>query len=123
VSRQTTLRELYAAFNRRDIEPVLAAMQPDVVWPNGWRGGYVHGRAAVREYWTRQWAEIDPTVTPLRLVEEPDGRLRVTVHTVVRDQTGAPVADHLVEHLYTFVDELVSRMEIDSPAASEPGAA
>ena len=29
------LRKTHAAFNARDIEAVLAVMQPDVDWPNG----------------------------------------------------------------------------------------
>ena len=40
------LRHMYAAFNRREIDTVLAAMHPDVDWPNGWEGGRVHGHAA-----------------------------------------------------------------------------
>jgi hypothetical protein len=27
-------------------------------------GGYVHGREAVREYWTRQWTMVSPHVEP-----------------------------------------------------------
>lgn len=54
------MRALYDAFNARDIDTVLAAMTQDVDWPNAWEGGRVHGRDAVRSYWTRQWAEINP---------------------------------------------------------------
>jgi hypothetical protein len=54
------LRELYAAFNARDIERALSAMHHDVEWANGMEGGSVHGRKAVRDYWTRQWQSIDP---------------------------------------------------------------
>jgi ketosteroid isomerase-like protein len=63
-AREALIRELYAAFNRRDIDRVLASMHPDVLWPNGWEGGRVRGQAGVRDYWRRQWAEIDPIVTP-----------------------------------------------------------
>ena len=38
------LRRVYDLFNRRDIESVLAAMQPDVIWANGMEGGHMHGR-------------------------------------------------------------------------------
>jgi SnoaL-like domain len=44
---------VYAAFNARDIETVLAALHPDVDWANGMDGGGVLGRADVRAYWTR----------------------------------------------------------------------
>src|SRR5258705_6728346 len=40
------LRELYASFNARDIDAVLARLAPDVDWPNGMEGGRVHGRDA-----------------------------------------------------------------------------
>ena len=59
-SHEQTLRSLYQAFNKRDIDAVLAAMSEDVDWPNAWEGGRVHGKQAVRAYWTRQWQEIDP---------------------------------------------------------------
>ena len=56
------LTEAYEAFNARDIGRALAAMHAEVDWPNGMEGGYVHGHAAVRDYWTRQWRLIDPHV-------------------------------------------------------------
>jgi ketosteroid isomerase-like protein len=49
------LERIYARFNARDIDGVLALLADDVVWANGMDGGHVHGREAVREYWTRQW--------------------------------------------------------------------
>ena len=55
---------LYAPFNARDVPALLAAMAPDVIWPNGWEGGIVRGRDAVRDYWKRQWSQINPIVTP-----------------------------------------------------------
>jgi ketosteroid isomerase-like protein len=110
--QQRRLTDLYAAFNRRDVPALLAAMTPDVVWPNGWEGGTVRGRDEVRDYWTRQWAEIDPTVVPTGFGLEDDGRIAVTVHQVVRDAAGAVIADRTVTHVYRFDGALVSEMEI-----------
>jgi ketosteroid isomerase-like protein len=45
---------MYAAFNARDVDAVLAAMTPDVDWPKTWGGGRAIGREQVREYWKRQ---------------------------------------------------------------------
>ena len=56
---------MYAAFNARDIESVLATLHPDVDWANGMDGGRVLGRADVRAYWTRQFEVIDPRVEPV----------------------------------------------------------
>jgi ketosteroid isomerase-like protein len=113
--RVALLRELYAAFNRRDIDRVLASMHPEVLWPNGWQGGYVRGHDGVRDYWSRQWLEIDPYVTPTAFAQEADGRMRVTVHSLVRDRAGQVLAEHVVEHVYTFEGALVRTMEIRAP--------
>ncbi|MGC4893667.1 nuclear transport factor 2 family protein [Micromonospora sp. DT31] len=109
---ETRLTALYAAFNERDIPALLAAMTPDVSWPNGWEGGLVHGRDQVSAYWRRQWDQLEPTVVPTAIVPEADGRVAVTVHQVVRDKTGATLADHTVTHVYRFKDGLVAEMEI-----------
>ncbi len=58
------LKAAYAAFNARDIDAALATMAPDVAWPKAFKGGFAHGHAAVRAYWTEQWSEIDPRVEP-----------------------------------------------------------
>ena len=52
--RADRLRSLYAAFTARDVDAVLAAMAPDVDWPNGWAGGRLSGPAEGRGYWERQ---------------------------------------------------------------------
>ena len=48
------LKRMYDRFNARDIDGVLAALADNVAWANGMDGGHVHGREAVRDYWTRQ---------------------------------------------------------------------
>jgi hypothetical protein len=78
---------MYAAFNARRIDPILAVMCEEVVWPNGIEGGVVHGHEGVRAYWTRQWAMIDPKVTPLSMREEADGALDLEVHQTHRGPT------------------------------------
>ncbi|MBE2317906.1 nuclear transport factor 2 family protein [Solirubrobacter sp. CPCC 204708] len=102
-----TLQRLYDAFNAREIDTVLAAMHDDVDWPNGWEGGRLHGKEAVRAYWTRQWAAIDPSVEPVAF----DGTA-VTVHQVVRDFDGNVLDDREVVHRYELQDGLVTRMDI-----------
>jgi hypothetical protein len=109
---QQRLTGLYAAFNARDIPTVLAALAPDVAWANGWEGGAVHGHAEVRDYWTRQWAEIDPGVTPTGFDREPDGKVAIRVHQTVRNLDGTVVGEGDVTHVYTFRDDLVTAMEI-----------
>ena len=76
-ARSRELRELYEAFNAREIDRVLAAMTADVQWPNGWEGGQLEGREAVRDYWIRQWAGVRLSLTPVRFQERGDGRIEV----------------------------------------------
>ncbi|MGC4768682.1 nuclear transport factor 2 family protein [Micromonospora sp. DT44] len=109
---KAVLTNLYAAFNERDIPTLLAALTPDVFWPNGWEGGVVHGREMVGVYWRRQWEQIEPIVTPTAFSTEADGRIAVTVHQVVYDKTGAKIVDHTVTHAYRFDGGSVAEMEI-----------
>ena len=113
------LASTYAAFNARDIERVLDQMTEDVDWPNAWEGGRVVGHDAVRDYWTRQWAEIDPEVQPQSFRTLPDGRIEVTVHQLVRTPDGSVASDGTVLHTYTFRDGQVARMDVSEPAGSE----
>ena len=106
------LRRAYEAFNARDVDAALALMHPDVDWPNGMEGGRVLGRAAVREYWTRQFEVIDSRVEPEGFTTDAEGRVVVDVHQVVRDTAGELLSDGRVEHVYTIRDGLVERMEI-----------
>jgi nuclear transport factor 2 (NTF2) superfamily protein len=104
---------LYDAFNARDVDRVLAAVSPDVTWPNGWEGGFVHGHDEIRDYWRRQWAEIDPRVEPVAIAERPGGTVEVRVHQVVRDLEGNLLDDGEVLHVYRFADGLVTEMTIE----------
>src|SRR5580765_8342660 len=102
MAEETVLERTYAAFNARDIDTVLVVMHPDVIWPNGMEGGTVVGHAAVRAYWTRQWAVIDPRVEPRGFTTEADGRVAVAVHQVVRDLAGTVLKEAAVQHVYTL---------------------
>jgi hypothetical protein len=118
-SPEERLTATYAAFNERDIDEVLAEMAEDVDWPNAWEGGRVVGHDAVRSYWTRQWAEIDPEVQPQSFRRLPDGRIEVTVHQSVRARDGSVLSDGMVLHTYTFTGDPVARMDV-SRAPDEP---
>ena|SRR5215467_5144904 len=106
------LRRAYEAFDRRDFEAVLALMHSDVEWPNGWEGGWVHGRDGVREYWKRQFRVLDSRVHPQGFKAEQDGRIAVEVHQVVHDKHGKLNSDRIVQHVYEIRDGLIRRMEI-----------
>jgi hypothetical protein len=112
------LRAMYAAFNVRDIDTVLSRMTADVDWPNAWAGGRVHGHKGVRDYWTRQWTDIDPTVKPRAFSARPDGRIAVEVAQSVRSLDGALLSEGRVLHVYTLREELIARMDIEQPPST-----
>jgi ketosteroid isomerase-like protein len=116
-SREGQIRQLYAAFNRRDVDALLSAMAADVRWPNGWEGGWIDGRSEVRRYWERQWQAIDPSVEPVETVQRADGTIAVRVHQVVRQKDGTVIADQEVVHVYRFDGDAIAQMVIeDAPA-------
>jgi ketosteroid isomerase-like protein len=85
VHRHGVSQKVYERFDACDIEAVLAALHTDVTWANGMEGGHVHGSEAVRSYWTRQWATIDPRVEPTGFSTGADGQIVVEAHQTVRD--------------------------------------
>lgn len=113
--RAGRVRDLYGAFEDRDLDAVLAAMTPDVDWPNGWEGGRLRGVESVRSYWERQWRELRPSMTVRTLSELPDGTVEARVRLVVRDPSGAVVSRSDVLHVYEFEGDLVRRMTVTAP--------
>jgi len=111
----------YRHFNAREIDSVLELMHPDVDWPNGMDGGRVLGRAAVREYWVRQWAMIDPHVEPVNLAADESGDLVVDVHQIVRNLDGLVLMDRMLQHVYRMRGGLIVQMEIREAAATGHG--
>ena len=108
----TMFARIYERFNARDVDAVLASLTDDVEWPNGWEGGYVHGHDQVRDYWTRQWAQIDSRVRPIAVATQEDGRINVLVEQVVMDLHGQPIDERNVHHVYRLRDGRIAHMEI-----------
>jgi hypothetical protein len=106
------LKRLYERFNSRDMEAVLATMHGKVMWANGMEGGHVHGRDGVRDYWTRQWAMIDPHVEPIDFSTRPDGGTEVEVHQTVRDLNGRILSEKTVRHVFRIEDGRIRRFDI-----------
>jgi ketosteroid isomerase-like protein len=113
------LKLMYRRFNARDIDGVLAALADDVAWANGMDGGHVHGREAVREYWTPQWSMVSPHVKPVSFDQAADGSIVVKVEQSVHDLEGRPLQgqthglkDKLVGHVFRFQNGKVTRFDI-----------
>lgn len=114
------LKRLYDRFNARDIETALTMMHPDVIWANGLEGGYVHGHAGVRDYWTRQWATIDSRADPLDYSVDADGTTAVEVHLTAKDREGNAVFDTIGGHIFRIEGGLIRRFDIRQAKAERP---
>jgi hypothetical protein len=114
VNNDALVRQLYEGFNRRDIPAVLTLLAENVDWANGMDGGHVHGRDAVRAYWTKQWAAIAPQVDPMHVTQRDDGATAVEVHQVVRDLEGRVLLDETVRHVFQIDKGLVTHFDIEN---------
>ena len=113
------IRRIYHSFNARDIDDIMTVLSDDVAWANGMDGGYVHGREAVRDYWTRQWAVVSPHVEPVAFEETEDGAVAVEVIQSVFDLNGLPLEgqthglkDKTVTHVFRMEGDKIVRFDI-----------
>ncbi|AYD00191.1 nuclear transport factor 2 family protein [Neorhizobium sp. NCHU2750] len=126
---------IYDRFNARDTDGVLAVTSEDVAWANAMEGGHVHGHAALRDYWTRQWAIVRPVVEPVairRLAgDAPDDKaqgiaeetIEVEVIQKIYDLEGRPLGepsqglkDKTVLHLFRLQDGRITRFDVRDTA-------
>ena len=107
------INKAYTGFNSRDIDAVFSVMHQDINWPKAFEGGYVIGHEAVRDYWTRQWSEINPKVEPITITDRPDGKVEVEVYQLVKDLEGNILFDGKVKHVYVIRDNLLYSMNIE----------
>ena len=115
---QILIAEAYAAFNRRDIDDVLALMSENVSWPKASEGGRAVGKEEIRAYWTRQWKEFDPHVEPVEVIDREGSKTHVKVHQIVKTLGGDVLSDTDVWHVYTIANGLIERMDLGE---SDPG--
>jgi hypothetical protein len=111
---EQVIHQIYNGFNARDMEGVLALLTDDVAWANGMESTHVHGKDAIRDYWTHQWSVIDPHVEPLKIAKAADGFLVVDVHQVVKNLEGQTLIDETVKHAFRLVGGRVQRFDIQS---------
>ena len=109
---QTLIAQAYTAFNDRDIDSALALMSESVSWSKASEGGRAVGKEEIRAYWTRQWKEFDPRVTPIEVIDREEGKADVRVHQLVKGLGGDVLSDTEVWHIHTIVDGLIERMDL-----------
>ncbi len=108
----TLILQVYAAFNRKDVDGVLGRMTEKVSWPKASEGGRVVGKQAIREYWGRQWKDFDPQLEVLEVIEGEGGRVEVKVRQSVRTPGGEVLSDSELWHVYVIQNSLIERMDI-----------
>ena len=108
-----TIEKAYSSFNNRNIDNALSTMQNDIRWSKAWEGGYISGHDEIKQYWTRQWTEINPKVDPVGFSERENGSVEVKVHQNVKDLQGNQIFDGMVKHVYTFENGLIKTMDIE----------
>ena len=105
------LSDLYRAFNRRELDRVLAALSPSARWPNVREKTELRGHAAIRSYWLEQLETIEPNVEPVEF-EERGGAVMVRVRQLVTAKATGQVTESRVTHTYDFGDGLVTSMVV-----------
>lgn len=118
---QTLISEAYSAFNRRNIDGVLALMSESVNWPKASEGGRAVGKEEIRAYWSRQWKEFDPLVEPIEVIDRGAGKIDVRVHQVVKNLGGDVLLDREVWHVYAIANGLIERMDIEEKETDSEG--
>ena len=111
---EQVIHQIYNGFNARDMEGVFALLTDDVAWANAMEGTHVHGKDAIRDYWTHQWSVIDPHVEPLKIAKAADGSLVVDVHQVVKNLERQTLIDETVKHAFRLDGGRVQRFDIQS---------
>jgi hypothetical protein len=112
MTTQELIAQAYSAFNQREVDALLVLMSENVSWPKASEGGRVVGKQEIRDYWTRQWAEFNPHVDVLEVVEREAGKTDVKVRQVVTSLKGDVLADTELWHVYSIANGLIERMDI-----------
>ncbi len=102
---------MYAAYNSRDAEGLLALVTDDVDWPDG--PARLHGKDALRDYWLRQWTKIHTHDEPSTPIDLDGGRIAVRVDQTVHTPDGAPVSTGRFLHVFQIREGLAARLDIE----------
>jgi ketosteroid isomerase-like protein len=117
------LLQAYAAYNRQDVEALVALISDDVEWPDD-DAGRLHGKDEVQAYWTEQWARTRTHDEPVGFSERNDGRTAVHISQVVRSLDGPVISKGQFLHRHRIKGGRIVRMDIEAhPVGPTPGAA
>jgi len=111
----------YKSYNERDLEALLPLMCEDVNWANPLTGDRIRGREEMRRIWELQWTSLSVQTEPIRIYEESDGKTVVVVREILHEAGGRLLMDQEMEHVFTWRDGRVARMDFRhiAPKAAE----
>lgn len=112
-NNHTVLIGLWQALNARDLDAATALLHPDVEWFDMLHEETLHGREAVRGFWERAFGIIKARSTLLNVETDDEGRILVTVLHSVSSLADRPWTEEKVTHIYSFRDNLISRMDVE----------
>ena len=115
------IAQTYSAFNQRDVDAILMLLSENVSWPKASESGRVSGKQEVRDYWTRQWAQFNPRVDVLEVVEREAGKIHVKVHQLVKTLEGDVLSDTQLWHVFTIANGLIERLDIKEDEGNSEG--
>lgn len=111
-SHHTVLIGLWQALNARDLDAATALLHPDVEWFDMLNEEWLHGAQAVRGFWERAFGLIKARSTLLNVETDDEDRIHVTVLHAVSSIADRPWTEEKVTHIYSFRDNLISRMDV-----------
>ncbi len=111
IAHRELLLQAYAAYNRQDLEALLALVSDDVNWPDG--GRTLHGKDEVRAYWTEQWTHTRTYDEPVTFTQRSDGRIAVHIRQVVRSRSGSVISTGRFVHLHRLDGDRIARLDIE----------
>ena len=110
-----TVRALYGALNRGDIDGLVQHLHPEVeIHPA--TGGILdmgttyRGREGMRQFAETAWKSFDMAVEPKEMTTAPDGRILATERWYMRARDGIETGFQLTD-IYTFRDGLIIRID------------
>jgi ketosteroid isomerase-like protein len=114
-SNRKLLQRFVDAFNRLDVDTVVADLDPDVElheWPTGPGARSYRGPEGVRQAldtWFEVWESMEVEITDIL---EGDGRILVTLHQRARGRASEVEVEIDSYNVYRFRDGKVTSMEL-----------
>lgn len=113
--RKALVRDFYEAFNRRDVEGMVALVHPEADFTDLLDNGRIVGRAALAVHWRRLLGMIKGELTVVSSRAAPDGALLVRFRHQITNHDGRLWDDGEETLRYEFLDGLISRMDRPDP--------